>query len=114
MGMPTFRGQHNALKGKVYLLLAQEVYSDRWFTSQELHEILGVNMRSLRSALCKWVNWRRIRKRRRDFVYEYQLSASGKKWLETWGPFMPTDRYLAEIREWQAAISTKKTNRSHC
>ena len=108
MGTPSFIGRHNSLKAKTFMLLDQEHDTDRWYSSQQLHDILGVNLRSLRTALTKWTSWRRLRRRQRGFIYEYKLAASGKNWINTWRLFMPVDRYLAEINEWQARKKWKR------
>ncbi len=102
MATATFNGKFNELKSKVWLFLAQERDSGRWYTSQELHDLLGVNLCSLREALCKWCSddWRKVLRRKRNFLWESRLSARGAKWVKRYEYAMPR-RYMAEIETWQ-------------
>jgi hypothetical protein len=100
-GIATFRGKHNALKGKTYLFLAQQRNSGRWFTARELHLILGLPLHSLRTHLKRWYDWGRILRRQRG-VYEYRIALKGKDWLERWQMFMPLERWFEEIEAWQS------------
>jgi predicted transcriptional regulator len=99
MGMPTFRGRHNSLKCKVLWLLSQE-YND-WHRPREISDVLGVNMHSLLTALKKWTDWHRVKRRKHAGYYEYQITQKGLKWFHEWSWLMPLSRYKAEIRAWQ-------------
>jgi hypothetical protein len=108
MGFPTFKGKHNSNKVKVYLLLSQEYYSSKWFRAKELHDILGIPLRSLTTSLPIWHSWGRILRRKRGGYYEYRIAMRGLRWFERWRLFMPIQRYMEEIEDWQSKIKFQK------
>jgi hypothetical protein len=107
MGIPTFKGKHNSNKCKVYILMRQEYNTGRWFRAKELHNILGIPLRSLTTSLPNWHRWGRIIRRTRNGYFEYRISMKGLKWFETWRSFIPIQRYLGEIQIWQSRNNPK-------
>ena len=101
MGLATFQGKHNANKSKTYWLLTQEYESGRWLRPSEIHDILGVPLRSLLTSLPRWCRWHRLSRRKRAGYLEYRITQKGIQWFREWAWLMPLSRYMAEIREWQ-------------
>ncbi len=101
MSIPSFRGKHNQLKCQAWLLLAICRDTGYWLTSEQIASILGVNIRSLRTALTKWTAWKRVLRRKHTandgYLYEYRLSKRGQQWLEKWRGYMP-EEYIIRIR----------------
>lgn len=105
MSIPNFNGKSNQLKCQVWLMLAHCRYSGYWFTSEEIAEIMGVNIKSLRAALTKWCSptWKRILRRQSkdpNCIYEYRISAKGYEWVYRYQAFIP-DQYYTRVMEWK-------------
>ena len=102
MSIPSFRGKHNQLKCQAWLLLAICRDTGYWLTSEQIASILGVNIRSLRTALTKWTAWKRVLRKRRqsDYVYLYQISARGYKWVYKYQSLIKPE-YFDKVYEWK-------------
>jgi hypothetical protein len=77
MGLATFQGKHNANKSKTYWLLTQEYESGRWLRPSEIHDILGVPLRSLLTSLPRWCRWHRLSRRKRNWLFGIQNNTEG-------------------------------------
>lgn len=95
MSYPTFSGRHNRLKYQCWSLLADYRESNEWITSARISDETKVNLHSLRTALTKWCrsDWRRVLRRKRNYLYEYRLSFKGLKWVEAWARFVPRQQF---------------------
>jgi len=99
---PTFRGIHNSIRCKVWLLLYDRYLGKkRGLKLAELVKMGNFNYKSLTVLLSRWVRWRYLGARSRPGGREYSLRKRGRAWLDRWQSIMPLERYLAELENIQ-------------
>jgi len=96
MSIPSFKGKHNAVKTKIYLVLREAHFR---LSSASLSTLTGIPESSLRVTLLKLHRWGRIKRQKVNGFYLYSLGEKGLQWLVKWQELIPIQRYRAEMVE---------------
>ena len=116
---PTFNGKHNELKCKVLYIL-YEAYNNKrggdsgggsgWLTAKQIHELSGVNYRSLLTRLPLYHRWKYILCPKRKYGFKrYAISKAGRDYFDKYRDDMPLAKYKREIKEWRVKKKAKRS-----
>lgn len=102
---PTFRGRHNEIKCKAWLLLYDRQLSGSGsVTLSELTKLIGANYHSLAVLLKRWVNWKFLGVAINKEGHRcYFLRPRGVRWIQRHLFVMPVERYIEELEAIQGA-----------
>jgi hypothetical protein len=100
----SFRGRHNAVKGKILLMLYsrwQERDSDG-LCNVELAKLTGESTLSLKTLLPKWLKWQYVKRGAKVFndhpVFAYRIDSRGRKFIEQRMPVHKREELINEIK----------------
>ena len=99
MGIPSFIGVHNQRKAQaLFVFYRYSLYSPNGhgLMSSELTDILSLPREKIWTACIRLSHWKYISamltpRGRKQCIY--RISAKGSKWLTTWSPIIPWERY---------------------
>jgi len=100
-GFAKFHDKFNETKAITYMVLIDQSKRGVWVRPRQIADATGLNLQSLLALMPRWCSWRRIQRRLRAGFYEYTITENGFRWFMDWKDFMPLQRYLDKIREWQ-------------
>ena len=99
---PTFRGKHNQVKCKCWLVLYNYYLNNEpGLRLIELVNQTGGNYKSISVLVGRWIHWGFIGYRSYPRGRVYHILKLGCEWLNRWWDLMPLARYIEEIEEVQ-------------
>ena len=99
---PTFRGKHNEVKCKCWLVLYNYYLNNEpGLRLIELVNQTGGNYKSISVLVGRWIHWGFIGYRSYPRGRVYHILKLGREWLNRWWDLMPLARYIEEIEEVQ-------------